>query len=77
MLSSLAIISIAVLITLYELPKMIKKKLKKESVTFCILLAIGTCFPVLMSFGVQIPNPLNWIILFIKPLTNMFGEFLK
>jgi hypothetical protein len=77
LLSSLAIISIAILITLYELPKMLKKKLLKESVTFCILLAIGTCFPVLMSLGVQMPNPLNWIILFIKPLANMLGELLN
>lgn len=77
MLASLAIISIAILMTLYDLPKMIKKKLVKESVTFCILLSIGTCFPVLMSLGVQIPNPLNWIILFIKPLANMFDELLK
>ncbi|MDP4105115.1 MAG: hypothetical protein Q8935_09180 [Bacillota bacterium] len=77
MIASLGIILIAVLITLFELPKMIKKKLIKESVIFCILLSIGTCFPVLMSLGVQLPNPLDWIILFIKPLANMFGELLK
>jgi hypothetical protein len=61
----------------YELPPLLKKKLKKESVIFCFLLSIGTFFTILIGFGVHLPNPLDWIIAFIKPIANFIDYLFK
>jgi hypothetical protein len=76
-LSSFAILAFAILIAMFELPPMLKKKLIKESVTFCIILSIGAVLIILISFGIQLPNPINWIITLIQPLTNLFDFLLK
>ncbi|MBT2653925.1 hypothetical protein J7E81_01520 [Bacillus sp. ISL-18] len=71
MLSSFGMILIAILISIYELRPMMREKLFKEAIIFCFLLSSGTLLTILITLGVNIPNPLNWVITFIKPLTDL------
>jgi hypothetical protein len=39
----------------------IKKRPKKESVIYCLLLAVGFCVLLLYSLDVKVPGPSEWI----------------
>lgn len=77
MLSSLGFLIISAFIALYELSSLLTKKLYKESIAFCFLLFIGTLMGILFLLGIPLPNPSNWLITIIKPLTNMMNYLLK
>ncbi|MEH7094086.1 hypothetical protein [Neobacillus vireti] len=76
MLYSIGILIISILISIYELRPLMKKKFYKEIVCFCFLLSSGTLLTILIALGVNIPNPLDWIITFIKPLTDLIDSLL-
>jgi hypothetical protein len=76
-MSSLGILIVSILMGFYELPSLIGKKLYKESFIFCCLLSTGTFVTMLLVLGVPIPNPLDWIIMFIRPLSNFIDYLLK
>lgn len=76
MLSSIGIIIISIFITLYELPQMVKKKLLKEIMFFFLLLILGTCLSIFLALKIQLPNPVDWLIHFVKPFSNWIDSLL-
>lgn len=76
MFYSILILIISILITLFELPHLMKSKLVKESLFFLLILSFGTFFGILLALDIHFPNPINWLTIFIKPLSNWFYRYL-
>ncbi|MFD0679801.1 MULTISPECIES: hypothetical protein [unclassified Paenibacillus] len=63
---------IAVLIAMYEWPKM-NQHLKKEKVTFAAITIIGWLLAILLVFNPDMPGPTQMVDAIYKPL----GKFLE
>lgn len=61
---------VAILITLYEWPKM-KKNQKKEKWTFVTLTIAGWLLAVLLVFFPDMPGPTQFIDMIFKPLGKL------
>jgi hypothetical protein len=72
MMVILGILLVVVVITLIEVPHMLKKGLKKELWVFGILLLFGTVLNIAQGLKIDLPNPLDWINVVYKP----FSDFL-
>jgi hypothetical protein len=57
------------LLSLSEIPSLLKNKQHKELIIVIALLSMGFILNILMIFGIKIPN-------FIKILTSIFSSFL-
>lgn len=71
------ILIVAVLIIIYEVPSLIKRKLHKELILFSLLLAFGVFISILESLDVELPNPSDWLTELYKPLTKIILDLLK
>lgn len=67
---TIGILAIGALISLFEVPPLVKKKLWKDIVIYFVFLTIGMVLSILMSRGVEIPTPLDWI-------TKVYSPFIK
>jgi hypothetical protein len=72
MMVILGILLVVVVITLIEVPHMLKKGLKKELWVFGILLLFGTVLNIAQGLKIDLPNPLDWINVVYEP----FSDFL-
>lgn len=71
------ILLVAILIILYEVPRMRKNKMNKELWVFSILLGIGISLNIAHSLDVKLPNPLDLITVIYKPVSDMIFGWLK
>ncbi len=71
MLKAIGILIIGAVIVISEVPPLLKRKLIKEVIIFSILLFLGILISILLSFGVAVPNPLDFLKYALKPLTNI------
>ncbi|WP_307891684.1 hypothetical protein [Bacillus swezeyi] len=71
------ILLISGLIILLELPTLWKKKQKKEIWVFSLLLAFGVALNITEGLGVEVPNPLDWLAVIYKPLSDAIMSLLK
>lgn len=71
------ILTISVIITLYEVPKLVKAKQKKEIVVFFGLLLIATTLTILEVRDINMPNPLVGIQMIYEPISTFVLQFLK
>lgn len=62
----LLLILVFTVITLIEVPKLIKKKLWGELTAFSVLLSTGFILSLLLTIGVKLPNPAKAIENLIK-----------
>lgn len=69
MLPSSGIVLVSILVALFEIPKLIKEKAKKEIIVFCFFLINGTLLSILYALRVKLPNPVDWIIVVFKPIS--------
>ncbi|HQA61004.1 MAG: hypothetical protein WBJ82_05215 [Tepidanaerobacteraceae bacterium] len=67
------LISVFVIIALFQMPALIKLKMWRELTAISVLLGIGFVLSLLQLIGVKIPSPNQWIIFLIKSVTNFFG----
>lgn len=72
----LVIIIVAAGITAFEVPVMLRKKLKKELWAFSFLMVLGTFFSLINAFNVTISNPLGWMVYIYKPISDMVNAWL-
>ncbi|NOU70160.1 hypothetical protein GC098_01690 [Paenibacillus sp. LMG 31458] len=68
---------IASIIALIEAPALIREKLVLESWIFFSLLFAGTLFSILLILRVKLPNPLDLITYFYKPVSEFVFGILK
>ncbi|PWA12238.1 hypothetical protein DCC39_07345 [Pueribacillus theae] len=76
MLSLIGILAVTAAIIAIDVPPLLKKKQKKELWAFFILLGFGVTLGILMSFEVNIPNPLEFIHWIFKPIISWIHNLL-
>ncbi len=64
------ILAVAVLIAAIEIPSLRKKKSKKDTWAFSLLLLLGTGLSIAQGLQAHIPNPLDWMAAIFQPLGN-------
>jgi hypothetical protein len=70
MMAILGILLVVVVISLIEVPSLLKKGLKKELWVFGILILLGTGLNIAQGLKIDIPNPLDWINVVYKPFSD-------
>ncbi|MEW9672510.1 hypothetical protein [Ammoniphilus sp. 3BR4] len=75
--TSVGIILVALAIIMIEVPHLLKKGFKKELWTFSILLLFGTGLSIAKGLQADLPNPLDWIAAFYKPMNDLLFGLLK
>jgi hypothetical protein len=70
MMVILGILLVTVMISLIEVPSLLKKGLKKELWVFGILILFGTGLNIAQGLKIDIPNPLDWINVVYKPFSD-------
>lgn len=68
---SLGILLFSVIVISLQLPKLIKKGLKKEAVLFTAMMAGATLLGIAFLLHVHLPNPLNLLVRIYKPLSRI------
>ena len=68
----LTLIIVFILLSLWEIPFLLKKKERKEIFVVVSLFSIGFILNFLLIIGVKLPNPNKMIISFIKALIEVF-----
>lgn len=71
------ILLIAILIIVLEVPPLWKKKQKRELWVYSLLLLFGVGLSIAESLDLNIPNPLDWIAVIYKPLSDLVMSLLK
>lgn len=70
----LGIITVGILIAVYEVPSLLRRNLKRELWIFSILLIFGVVLSILKNLRVDIPNPLDMVTIIYKPFSDfIFG----
>lgn len=73
----LGILIVAIGIVLYEVPSLIKRKLKRELWVFFILLIVGVILSIAESLNLDMPNPADWLTIIYKPFTDLMLSILE
>ncbi|MDR0267139.1 hypothetical protein [Paenibacillus sp.] len=77
MWETIGILAAAAVIILIEVPRLIKKKLRKELWVFTILLIVGIGIGIAEGLHWPIPNPLDMVIAVYEPISNIIYGPLK
>nr|WP_226530688.1 hypothetical protein [Metabacillus niabensis] len=73
----IGIILVGVLIIMAEVPILIRNKEIKQLGVFFILLMLGVGLSIAKTFNVNIPNPLEALIFFYKPISDVVTSWLS
>jgi hypothetical protein len=71
------IILVTLLITVLEVPPLLKKRQKKELWVFSLLLLFGSGLSIAKGLGLKLPNPFDWIAVLFKPLSDLLMRLLN
>ncbi|MEH7180004.1 hypothetical protein [Neobacillus vireti] len=71
------IILIGAIISLYEIPSLVKKKWRREMIVYFLLLSAGMTLAILLSKDVSIPTPLDLLTEIFSPITFYFDRILS
>lgn len=75
--SIIMVLVFSIVLSVIEVPKMIKEKLYRELWTFCILLLIGIVLVILKSLNIDIPNPSDFVAWVYSPFKGFIKNLLK
>lgn len=76
-MAAVGILLIMGLIAMLEIPSMLRKKWKRELWTFIILMILATGLAVAQTLKIKLPNPLDFIALIYKPISDWMLQLLK
>lgn len=71
------IIIISIVISLLEIPSLLKQKLLKELAIFTGLLIFALTLGIMQGLNIQIPNPFDLITIIFSPMTKIIQILLK
>lgn len=77
MLFAFLMILLAILFVTIELPPLIKEKRIMPSILYFSLILSGITFLTLYGLDVKLPNPLDLVIYFFKPISSGVFSLLK
>jgi hypothetical protein len=70
----LFLLALDIILSLVELPKMIRKNMVREMIAFSLILALGTALAALKSFGVTPPNPSDFLKWVYSPVRDLMQQ---
>ncbi|OMF22226.1 hypothetical protein BK133_26680 [Paenibacillus sp. FSL H8-0548] len=70
MLAVVCIVTLSVLVAIIEAPRLIKRRLKKETIVYFICLGVAALLSSGQGLKLNMPNPLDWITFVYKPLSD-------
>lgn len=73
----LGILFSGAIISIFEIPPLIKKKWWREIIVFLILLSAGITLAILLSKHITIPSPLDWLEKLYRPVTSFIDGILS
>lgn len=65
-----------VLISILEVPALVKEKSWREITVFFIILGVGLTLTILLTKNVPIPTPVDWIVKIYRPIAAFFEQIL-
>ena len=74
-MSVLTVVCISIVVSLYELPRLICKKQRKESIVFIVMLVIGVGMYAAAQSGL-VPNPVYAMEIIYKPMDDWIKQWL-
>lgn len=77
MYSIFGILIVAIGMVLYEVPALIKKRLRKELWAFSILLMFGVFISIVESLNIDMPNPSDWLAIIYSPFNSLLDSIFK
>lgn len=77
MIVVIGVFIVSCLVTLYELPSLRKRKLKREAFAFFLLLIIGDAMCISFILKIQIPNPADLFMTIFRPITDGIDYYFK
>lgn len=75
--SILSVLLFSTVLSIVEIPKMLKEKLYRELWTFIVLLSFGTVLVILKSLNVDIPNPSDFVQWVYSPFSDIIKTLLE
>jgi hypothetical protein len=72
-----AIVGVGALIALAEAPYLIRKKMTKELYVFAGLLLVGEALSIMQVLRIPIPNPVHYITVIYKPISDFVLRILE
>lgn len=75
--SILSVLLFSTILSIVEIPKMLKEKLYRELWTFIVLLSFGTMLVILKSLNVDIPNPSDFVQWVYSPFSDIIKTLLE
>lgn len=75
--SILSVLLFSTILSIVEIPKMLKEKLYRELWTFIVLLSFGTVLVILKSLDVDIPNPSDFVQWVYSPFSDIIKTLLE
>lgn len=70
----LGVLCVAIVISIIEVPILLKKKMKKELWIFSLLLLCSTMLGIAKGLQMDIPNPLDWLAAIFINLVVIYLE---
>ncbi len=71
-MSVLALILVFAVVSLYEVPSLVRRKLWRELVAFVCVAGLAFALGLLMLIGVETPNPAAWMDRAAKWMVSLF-----
>lgn len=76
-LSIILILLFAAVLSIIEIPKMLKNKLHNELMLFIVFLISGTAAGIMISNDVKISNPSDWAAFIFSPFLGLIQYIMK
>ncbi len=73
----LAVAAFDIVLSIAEIPKMLRGKMYRELAAFSILLLLGTSLAVMKIVDANIPNPTDLIIWFFSPVSSIMKGLMQ
>lgn len=70
MIPSAGMIIVGLLIAWIELPKLVKEQAYKEIIVFSLLLICGVVLCILVILRIELPNPLDLLMVIFTPISK-------
>jgi uncharacterized membrane protein len=73
MATVIVLIAVFIVIGLFEVPKILKKRLWRELLVFSLLLILGFTLSALIALDVPLPSPVKGIRSLMNPILRLLG----
>ncbi|EJL43378.1 hypothetical protein PMI08_02624 [Brevibacillus sp. CF112] len=75
-MSTLTVVLVSIIVCLYELPRLIRQRQKKEMTVFVAMLVISVGLYAATQYG-RLPNPVYVMEWIFKPMSDVISSWLR